>query len=506
MDMTQESSLDERLPLRNRHFFILAVLALMILFINLHVGDLSGYDDAYHAEEGRAMLYSGDYWTVRHNGIHNPEFPPLFYWIEALSMKALGANDYAAKFPVALFGAGTIIVTYGIAYELTGQVWLALISMVVMMTTQYFMKYATHAMTDVPYTFFFVLSILLYLKAFRQRRFFILSGLAVGLALLTRPYVGGVLLAVFLTHLLWSQRKDLLKSMEIRIGFVLALLLPGIWYAIQYHLHGTMGISGPAALISVQMASGKAPDFIKILKGSLKYITQLLKLYWPWLPFMIVGLAAQFRKAFRERDLAATLLLVWIAWIFIPFSVSSAKQLRYIMAIFPAFGILAAMPICRWIPAQRRRVCFYGFYVLGLAGVVYMHFFPGNLMRATDMRKLAPIVAARCSPDQRVILYTDGWRQWNYQSQLIWYSNRNTEFHTTFKSVINRINDYANVQVVVMDKDSFREFDPMANSRLKLNILGESERFVCFNAEPLPIAVQSRTAPLHKNAGGLFNK
>jgi 4-amino-4-deoxy-L-arabinose transferase-like glycosyltransferase len=490
MEMVQESSFDQQLSLGNRHFFALVGLTLMILFINLHVGDLSGYDDAYHAEEGRAMLQSGDYWTVWHNGTYNPEFPPLFYWIEALSMKALGANDYAAKFPVALFGAATVIVTYFIAYELTGQIWLALMSMVVLMTSQYFMKYSTHAMTDVPYTFLFVLSILFYLKAFRQPRFFVLSGLSVGLALLIRPYVGGALLAIFLTHLLWSRRKDLLWSPEIYCGLALALLLPLIWYAIQYQLHGARGISGPAALISMQMASRKAPDFIIILKGSLKYITELLKLYWPWLPFMVVGLSPQFRKAFRERNLAATLLLAWIAWVFIPFSLSAAKNLRYIMPLFPAFAILAAMPIYRWIPAQRRKAWFCGFYVLGLAGVVYMHFFPGNLMRATDMRKLAPIVAANSGRDQRVMLYTGGWKQWNYQSQLVWYANRNTEFLTNFESVLYRLEDYP--PVTVMDKDSFHQFERLAESRFDLNILGESEHFVCFNAEPLQVITTTR--------------
>jgi 4-amino-4-deoxy-L-arabinose transferase-like glycosyltransferase len=281
------------------------------------------------------------------------------------------------------------------------------------------------------------------------------------------------------------RRRDLLRSPELYFGLASALLFPLVWYGIQYHLHGARGVFGPAALISMQMASRQAPDFIKILKGSPKYITELLKLYWPWLLFMVVGLAPQFRKAFRERNPAATLLLAWIAWVFIPFSLSSAKNLRYIMPLFPAFAILAAMPIYRWISAQRRKAWFCGFYVLGLAGVVYMHFFPGNLMRATDMRKLAPIVAAHCGPDQRVVLYTAGWRQWNYQSQLIWYANRNTEFHTSFESVLYRLEDYP--PVAVMDKDSFHKFERLAESRFDLNILGESEHFVCFNAEPLRI-------------------
>jgi hypothetical protein len=252
------------------------------------------------------------------------------------------------------------------------------------------------------------------------------------------------------------------------------------------------------------MSSGKAPDFIKILKGSPKYPTQFLKLYWPWLPFTIAGLAAQFRKAFRERDLMSTLLLAWVAWILIPFSLCSAKQVRYIMAIFPAFAILSAIPIYRWIPAQRRKAFFYGFYLLGLAGIVYLHFFPGSLIRATDMRKLAPIVAANSHPDQRVIIYTDGGRQWNYQSQLIWYANRNTEFHTNFKTVFKRIKDHPSL-IAVMDKKSFHQFEPLTSSRFQLDILSESEHFLCFKARPSPYANGFPALPLKKNAAGSYN-
>ena len=496
--MTQTHSPDERLPLINWHFFALAVLALMILFINLHVGDLSGYDDAFHAEEGRAMLYSGDYWTVRHNGVHNPEFPPLFYWIEALSMKALGANDFAAKFPSALFGAATIVLVYFIAHELTGQVWLALISMVVMSTTQYFMKYATHAMTDATYTFFFAAAILFYFKGLRRLRFFWLSGFAVGLALLTRPFVGAILLAIFFVHLLWIGRMKLLGSPHVLGGLGFALLLPAIWYVIQYRLHGLHGLGGPTMLIFAQMSSSQAPDFVNVLKGVPKYLMQLLKLYWPWLPFMIIGLVRQSRKAFRERDSAATLLLIWIALVFIPFSLSSAKQLRYVMPIFPAFAVLAAMPIYGWIPARRREIYFRGFYALGLAGLVFMHFFPGNLMRAVDMRTIAPVAAAHSNPAQRVILYTAGSRQWNYQSQLIWYANRHTEFPTTFEEVLDLMKANPGIPVV-MDRESFPEFESLARPEFQLNVLVESERFICFKGQAVA-ATTRPDSPAHNSA------
>src|SRR6266516_4019281 len=177
------------IPLRNRHFFLQALFAFLIVFMNLGQGDLSGYDDAFHAEQARQILRSGDWWTIEHNGYYNPGFPPLFYWLDALSMKLWGVNDFAAKFPSAMLGWGTILAVYFVAWELTGQVWVSLLVMLTLMSTQYFMKYATHAMTDVPFAFFVTLALLLYLKGFRKPAFFLWTGVAVGLAMLTRPVV-----------------------------------------------------------------------------------------------------------------------------------------------------------------------------------------------------------------------------------------------------------------------------------------------------------------------------
>ncbi len=469
----------ESLPLWNRHFFLLAAFAFLILFVNLHRGDLSGYDDAFHADQGKQILRTGDWWTLRHNGYYNPQFPPLFYWLEALSMKIWGVNDFAAKFPAALLGWGTIVTVYLVAWELTGQVWLSLLAMLVLMSTQYFMKYATHAMTDVPFAFFVTLGVLFYVKGTRQPRWFPWSALAVGLAMLTRPAVGVIPLGIFLAHLLWTRRGDLLASRHIWGALALAVAFPVLWYAVQYHWHGAEAVSGPFSLMSQQLTSRQPPDVVKILVGSLEYPKLLLRLYWPWLPLLLIGLWWQARTAWREREFAATLLVMWVAGILVPFSLGEAKQLRYVMSVFPAFAILAAMPLHRWIPARSRELCFRVLYALGATAVVFMFFFPGNLLRAGDMQKLARIAQAHSRPDQRVILYTHGGYEWGYQNQLLWYGDRFTDFQTSLETVREKATAEFGVPVV-MDKESFANFIPVLGPEFRIEALGESELFLCF--------------------------
>jgi 4-amino-4-deoxy-L-arabinose transferase-like glycosyltransferase len=471
---------EQQLPIWNIHFFVIAAFCFLILFVNLRIGDLSGYDDAFHAEQGRAMLQSGDFLTVRHNGYHNPEFPPLFYWMEAASMRIFGATDFAAKFPSALLGFGTVLLVYFIAQELMGQVWLALISMVVLAGTQYFIKYSGHSMTDVPFCFFGTMAVFFYLKGYHRPPVFLLSGAAMGLALLTRPFVGVVFFIVFLLHMLWIKRYGLLFSRYVLGGAGVALSLPLIWYAIQFHLYGVQAVAGPFFLIFQQLSSGKLPEAHSVLRGLLNYPVLLIKLYWPWLPFLLVGLWMQARKAFHEKGFSSTFLLAWAFGILIPFSFGSARQLRYIMPDFPSFAILAAIPIHQWIQASQRQRCFRWLYVLGTAAIVFMLFFPGNLLRATDMRALAPVADSHSRSNQRVILYTAGSNQWNYLNQFLWYSHRNSNLATTFKGVMEGMKVDPAVPVI-MDRESFASFKSQFGDAICLNILGESKNFFCFN-------------------------
>jgi 4-amino-4-deoxy-L-arabinose transferase-like glycosyltransferase len=178
--------------------FFVAIWVAVVLFSGIFHGDLSGYDDAVYAHEARTMLRSGDMWTVTLNG--NPDFdkPPLFIWLLAISFKLFGATDAAAKLPGVILGWATIILVYFLAKELfknepangSDREWLPVLSMLCMATTQYFLKYSSHAMTDVPFTFFFTLAIYFYVLALKKNIYLLASGFATGLALMTRSPMG----------------------------------------------------------------------------------------------------------------------------------------------------------------------------------------------------------------------------------------------------------------------------------------------------------------------------
>jgi len=58
--------------------------------------------DAVQAQIARNMITSGDWVTPRLDGVIYLEKPPLIYWLMAISYRAFGVHDWAARIPLAL--------------------------------------------------------------------------------------------------------------------------------------------------------------------------------------------------------------------------------------------------------------------------------------------------------------------------------------------------------------------------------------------------------------------
>jgi 4-amino-4-deoxy-L-arabinose transferase-like glycosyltransferase len=466
---------------RLMYWLMLALLSSLLLFANLQRGDLSGYDDAVYAHEARSMILSGDWWNVRFNGYLNFEYPPMFLWMEAVSMKTFGFTDFAAKFPSAVLGVATILLTALLAFELTGDAWLSLFAGIVLLSTQYFMKYATHAMTDVPFTFFVTVTALAYLRGLRNPKYFVLCGAAIGSAILTRSVMGLLPAPAILAHLLFVKRQHLLRSRQFLIGAILAAAIPAVWYGSQYATHGNVFVAKHTEFVGGKIASSTLTPAQR-LTGLAEYPRLLFSSYWPWLPLLLLGLIKQARRSL-SRDECAAFLLLWVFCIIVPLSLAETKLLRYLIPLFPVFSILAALPLNAWLPLRRKPEITSGVYVLA-GGYLFVttFFFPTALNRATDMKQLAAAADAHTPENQRVVMYTGGNLEYNYQNQFLWYGNRYTDLFTRTDYVRTRLETGEN-SVAIMDRPSFGSFKA-ANDDVVGDIVGESEHFVCFRAKP----------------------
>src|SRR5690242_3264112 len=92
-------------PGRNRfrsELIVLAVAAAIFLGCIVSPPSLMDDVDAVQAQIARNMLDSGDWVTAHLDGIAYLEKSPLKYWLIALSFRAFGVHDWAARIPVAL--------------------------------------------------------------------------------------------------------------------------------------------------------------------------------------------------------------------------------------------------------------------------------------------------------------------------------------------------------------------------------------------------------------------
>jgi 4-amino-4-deoxy-L-arabinose transferase-like glycosyltransferase len=455
-------------------FLALAAISALLLFPSLRRQGLAGFDDSYFAHEGKEMVRTGDWWNVRFNGDFILAHPPLFLWLEASSFKLFGVNDSAAKFPTALFGFATILLMYFLTEELTGDSWLALMAMLVLGSTQFFLKNASHAMTDVPFTFFFTLAILLYLKGLKNSLYLLLMGLPLACAVLTRSVVGFLAVGIILAHLLLTKRYELLRSPWLIGGVALAIVIPSVWYVSQYRLHGAAFFASHLAFLNSKIhAEGASAGCWNIFN----YPMALLKYYWPWLPFLVAGFVMAVRAAMREKESTAMLLVCWLALVLVPFSLAQTRYPRYIMAAFPAFSILSAIALNRVLPVANRKVFFNFACVVGCLAVCASLLFPPKA-RADDIMKLAPIAEANSSPDQRILIYTYEDGRSDYLCQFLWYSNRHAQLADNLNDLATRLLHSEN-GTVIADKQSYAKLLPLIPGKAT-HIVGESENLVCF--------------------------
>lgn len=490
---------------RRIHFCLIAVMALLVLFSKLHIGDLGGYDDAVYAHEGKSMLSTGQWWSVHLNGQLDFDKPPMFVWLEAISMMVFGISDFAAKFPSALLGFGTILLTFLLARELSNSYRLPVWAMLILLCTHVFIRFSMRAMTDVPFTFFFVLAIFSYLKGLKQSRYFLLFGVAISFAILMRSFLGAIPLGIVGAHLILTGQLNRLRPKSFAAGVLIAIGLPMIWFVSQYRLHGSEFLIRHFSFTveNLPLTSGKDSDQFRF--GLFQYPVLLFQSYWPWLPLMLLGLWMQTKKLFTERDSTSILLIVWVVAVMVPFSLIHYKWLRYIMPLFPVFAILAAIPICQWMES-RAKLTFpsahlkVAYVLLGLL-MAGMALNPKYRERPEELRRLAPIAEAMTLPEQPILLYTERAPRDAHLFQLIWYANRQGELLDDIKEVVTKVKKAPN-SAVIMDKNAFQ--NSVGKIKPQVKILAETEGFVCWKLEDSLKTVESieKTCPSAFNHDG----
>lgn len=202
---------------------------------------LFDWDEINFAECAREMIVTGDYLHMQIDYRPFTEKPPLFVWMQALSMHVFGINEFAARLPNAVVGIITLFVLHHIGRRFGGNSFGLLWPMVYLGTLlPHF--YARSGIIDPTFNLFIFLSIWQIIRGQMERKGRPLqAGLYASLAVMTKGPVG-LGLVMLTTFVMWIwQRRSIAIAFPIKdltIISLVALTLPAIWLGIDAAQNG----------------------------------------------------------------------------------------------------------------------------------------------------------------------------------------------------------------------------------------------------------------------------
>ncbi len=225
--------------MNNKNWLIQCAIVLIgaLLFIpglgSVHLFD---WDELNFAESAREMLVTGDYLRVQVDFVTFWEKPPLFFWLQALSMKMFGVNEFAARFPNAICGIATLLVLFNIGRQFKyDRFVLVLVFAYACSLLPFF--YFKSGIIDPWFNLFIFLGIHFFIRFTSPNNRtnglaqVALSGLFIGLAILTKGPVGLLIfLLCFAVYLFFRRFKLRCNWKQVVVFTTVAALVGGLWF------------------------------------------------------------------------------------------------------------------------------------------------------------------------------------------------------------------------------------------------------------------------------------
>jgi hypothetical protein len=201
------------------------------------------------------------------------------------------------------------------------------------------------------------------------------------------------------------------------------------WYVINWFLFGDLFIDRHFKTAHMKIIQDN------YLFGNplylLGYFKDMLKNYWPWFPFTVLGVFLFAKRGFKEKDKYSMFLFLWVCIPFVIMSTSRNQTLRYLFMIFPAFGIITAHTIAGWLKDRQKEKILPWMVGVVMATVLVVNVTPIRVkvtleQNSAEVRDVAPFVRINTKPGERISNY--GFSPWNPTQALAFYSDRFLEY------------------------------------------------------------------------------
>ena len=321
---------------------VLAALAFVPFLGSVHLFD---WDEINFAEAAREMIVTKNYLTVQINFQPFWEKPPLFIWMQVLSMKLFGINEFAARFPNAVCGITTLLIVFNIGRKLRdnlfGILWVLAFAGAVLP----FFYFKSGIIDPWFNLFIFLGTYFLMLYSFPENknkyRNIILSAIFAGLAFLTKGPVGFLLIALTGgTYLILIRFRIKVKVSEIITYFLVFITVGGFWFILQI-LNGNFETIKEFVVYQIRLFSTKDAGH----GGFLGY--HFVVLFFGAFPTSIIALKSFKRETLDDAFTALMkrwmIILFWV--VLILFTIVRTKIVHYSSLAYFPLTFLAANTI-----------------------------------------------------------------------------------------------------------------------------------------------------------------
>jgi len=333
---------------KNLYNQLIIVFGATLLFVPFLGGvHLFDWDEINFAESAREMIVTGDYLNVQINFVPFWEKPPLFIWLQVLSMKIFGINEFAARFPNAVIGVVTLLVIYNIGKRIRnmrfGMLWVAVYGASVL--PHFYFK---SGIIDPLFNLFIFLGVYYFIlfsdksnneKALRHVAF---SAIFIGLGILTKGPVAFLLF--FLTAVVYmiftNSYRKFIQGKVIAVYAVIVAFVGGFWFILQM-LNGNLSVIIDFFEYQIHLFSEEGAGH----GGFLLY--HFVILFVGVFPASIFALKS-FKRTKGEKDLYThfkqwMIILFWV--VLILFTIVSTKIVHYSSMCYFPLTFLAAFVI-----------------------------------------------------------------------------------------------------------------------------------------------------------------
>lgn len=369
---------------------MLWLMGLAVVCVRLLAFPLLPVDETRYLSVAWEMHQSSN-WLVPHiNGEPYPQKPPLMFWLLNIGWLMGIGSDFLSRLVVPMAGLMNVLALRALIVSVAPrQQQLAALSPWLLLGAFSWQVFMALTMFDMLVCLFLLLALTSLFKAQQNRYWAVVSGIAVGLGMLTKgPVFLLYWLPIGLSAFYWRPEHLALKRWY--QGLAMATVV-GIAVILAWAIPAAMaGGSDYAQAIFWRQSAGRVANAFAHTRPWYWYLTLLPLFLLPWvaMPFWKGRIAAAPWQRFVLCGFLPQLVL---------FSIISSKQLHYLIPTFPFAAVWLAG---KWLELPGRRWGFMALLVAFAAAIGFLpellaHSFPGSAVPgAMRWMALLPLLLA----------------------------------------------------------------------------------------------------------------